>query len=148
MNLPIVNRRIVNESPDRQSSICNGLYFMVLVAVDDLMFSSRISTAARAAGTPIRFTRSVEAVLEAARAETPSLVVLDLNSARVRPLEIVAAVKADPGLAHVPLLGFVSHVDAATIEAARSAGVDRVLARSAFVAHLPELLRGASAADL
>jgi hypothetical protein len=23
---PIVNRRIVNESPDRQSSICNGLY--------------------------------------------------------------------------------------------------------------------------
>jgi CheY-like chemotaxis protein len=112
------------------------------------MFSSRISTAARAAGTPIRFTRSVEAVLEAARAETPSLVVLDLNSARVRPLEIVAAVKADPGLAHVPLLGFVSHVDAATIEAARSAGVDRVLARSAFVAHLPELLRGASAADL
>jgi CheY-like chemotaxis protein len=112
----------------------------VLVAVDDLMFSSRISTAARAAGVPIRFTRSPESVLAAARAEMPARVILDLNSARTRPLEIVAALKADPILAQIPLIGFVSHVDTATIEAARKAGVDRVLARSAFVEQLAGLL--------
>jgi PleD family two-component response regulator len=113
---------------------------MILVAVDDLMFSSRISTAATAAGVPIRFTRSPESVLAAARTEKPARVILDLNSARVRPLEIVAALKADPDLAQVPLVGFVSHVDTATIEAARKAGVDRILARSAFVEQLPAVL--------
>lgn len=115
---------------------------MVFVAVDDLMFSSRISTTAKAVGAGIRFTRSPEAVVAAAREAVPSLVILDLNSGRVRPLEIVAALSADPALRTVPTLGFVSHVDSATIDAARQAGVGRVLARSAFVEQLPELLRG------
>lgn len=120
---------------------------MILIAVDDLMFSSRISTAAKAVGASIRFTRSVDAVLEAARGEPPSLVVLDLNSARVRPLEIVAALKADPALSSVPTIGFASHVDTAAIEAARKAGVGRVLARSAFVEQLPALLQEGNRRD-
>jgi CheY-like chemotaxis protein len=114
---------------------------VILVVVDDLMFSSRISTAAKAVGAPIRFARSPEAVLSAAADAVPALVVLDLNSARARPLEVVAALKADPALTSVPTVGFVSHVDTATIEAARLAGVDRILARSAFVEQLPQLLR-------
>jgi PleD family two-component response regulator len=114
---------------------------MILAAVDDLMFSSRISAAAKAAGATVRFARSVEAVLAAAREERPSLVILDLNIARVEPLAIVAALKREPGLAGVPTVGFVSHVDTPTIEAARLAGVDRVLARSAFVQQLPQILQ-------
>ena len=117
---------------------------MIFVAVDDLMFSSRISTAAKAVGAPMKFTRSPEAVLSAAREAVPSLVILDLNSTRTRPLEIVAALRADAALSAVPTVGFVSHVDTATIEAARTAGVSRVLARSAFVEQLPTLLTGAS----
>jgi CheY-like chemotaxis protein len=117
---------------------------MILVAVDDLMFSSRISTAAKAVGAAMKFTRSVESVLAAAREATPRLVILDLNSTRTQPLAIVAALQADPTLAGVPTVGFVSHVDTTTIEAARAAGVGRVLARSAFVEQLPELLTRAS----
>jgi PleD family two-component response regulator len=115
---------------------------VVLAVVDDLMFSSRISTAARAAGVTVRFARSPEAALTAAREEVPALIILDLNSARTAPLAIVAALRADPPLAAVPTLGFVSHVDTATIEAARQAGVDRILARSAFVTQLPQVLGG------
>ena len=114
---------------------------LVLAAVDDLMFSSRISTAAKGVGAELKFTRSVDAVLGAARATPPpTLVILDLNGVRMKPLEIIAALKADPALAAIPIVGFVSHVDTATIEAARQAGVDRVLARSAFVEQLPQLL--------
>jgi ActR/RegA family two-component response regulator len=113
---------------------------MIFVAVDDLMFASRISTAAKAVGAAIQFTRSVESVLTAARTVTPSLVILDLNSARTQPLAIVEALRSDPALATVPTIGFVSHVDTTTIEAARLAGVGRVLARSAFVEQLPRLL--------
>lgn len=115
---------------------------VVLAVVDDLMFSSRISAAAKAAGVAVRFARSPDAVLTATREEVPALVILDLNSARTAPLDIVAALRADPALATIPTLGFVSHVDTATIEAARQAGVDRILARSAFVAQLPQVLGG------
>jgi PleD family two-component response regulator len=116
---------------------------MVLVAVDDLMLSSRVSSAAKAVGAAIRFARSAEAMTAAARETAPSLVILDLNSARVKPFEILAALKGDPALAVIPTVGFVSHVDTATINAARQAGVDRVLARSAFVEQLPSLLTAA-----
>jgi hypothetical protein len=37
-------------------------------------------------------------------------------------------------------VGYVSHVDTGTIDAARAAGIDQVLARSAFVAQLGDIL--------
>lgn len=114
---------------------------MLLAAVDDLMFSSRISTTAKAVGTPVQFARSMDAVLAAARGTpAPALIVIDLNSARLGPLDIVSALKADAALAAIPIVGFVSHVDTATIEAARAAGIDRVMARSAFVQQLAEMI--------
>jgi CheY-like chemotaxis protein len=115
---------------------------MIVVAVDDLMFSSRISSAAKASGIAIRFARSPQAVVDAVRETNARLVILDLNSQRITPLEVVAALKADPALAGTPTVGFVSHVQADLIAQARQAGVDRVMARSAFVAELPEILRG------
>ena len=106
------------------------------------MFASRISSAAKALGVEIAFARSPEAIVEAVRTRAPRLVILDLNSVKVRPLEAVAALKADPALAAVPTLGFVSHVQTELIGAARQAGVDQVMARSAFVTQLPQLLQG------
>ena len=115
---------------------------MVIVGVDDLMFASRISSAAKALGVEIAFARSPEAIVEAVRTRAPRLVILDLNSVKVRPLEAAAALKADAQLAAVPTVGFVSHVQTELIAQAREAGVDRVLARSAFVTQLPQLLQG------
>ena len=115
---------------------------MVLIAVDDLMFASRISSAAKALGVEIAFARSPEAIVAAVRAKSPRLVILDLNSVKVRPLEAVAALKSDPALAAVRTVGFVSHVQTELIAEARQAGVDQVMARSAFVAQLPQLLQG------
>ena len=48
--------------------------------------------------------------------------------------------KSDPALASIRTLGFVSHVDSDTIAAAREAGTDQVMARSAFAAQLAEIL--------
>ena len=79
--------------------------------------------------------------MDAVRETNARLVILDLNSLRIGPLDVVAALKADPALAATPTVGFVSHVQADLIAQARQAGVDRVMARSAFVVELPELLR-------
>jgi CheY-like chemotaxis protein len=114
---------------------------MILAAVDDLMFASKISTAARQLGADVIFVRSPDDVLEQVRTSRPQLVIFDLNSRRLDPIATIAALKADPDSARVRTVGFVSHVQTEIIEAARRAGVDEVLARSAFTAKLAEILR-------
>lgn len=114
---------------------------MILAVLDDLMFTSKIKTAASQLGTAVTFARSADAALGEMRKTTPALVILDLNNARTNPLGIVASMKEDPALASVQTVGFVSHVDTATINAARAAGVGEVLARSAFTAQLADILR-------
>jgi CheY-like chemotaxis protein len=108
------------------------------------MFTSKIKTTASQLGVPVAFARSPAAALDAMRKDAPTLVILDLNSMRTDPLGTVAAMKADLALASIPTIGFVSHVQADLIDAARRAGVGEVLARSAFTMRLPEILGGAS----
>lgn len=115
---------------------------MIVCAIDDLMFSIKVSTAAKSLKADVYFERSGEKLLATVREKRPSLVVFDLNSARLRPLEAIASLKADPDLKPIRTLGYVSHVDAATIDAARAAGIDQVLARSAFVDQLGSILTG------
>jgi DNA-binding NarL/FixJ family response regulator len=112
---------------------------MIVCALDDLIFSVKISTAAKALGVDVYFERSAN-VVDTVRARQPTLVILDLNATRLVPMAAIAAIKADPSLAGTRTLGFVSHVDTATIDAARAAGIDQVLARSAFAERLGEIL--------
>jgi PleD family two-component response regulator len=113
---------------------------MILCAVDDLIFSIKISTAAKALGAEMFFERHADMVLPRIREKQPSLVIFDLNSAKLRPLDVIAAMKSDEALRSIRTLGYVSHVDTETIRAARAAGIDEVLARSAFSDRLGEIL--------
>jgi CheY-like chemotaxis protein len=108
--------------------------------VDDLIFSIKISTAAKALGAQVFFERSPEQVVSRIREKMPTLVIFDLNSAKLRPLEVIAHLKADAALRDIPTLGYVSHVQTDVINAARSAGIDEVLARSAFSEQLGQIL--------
>jgi len=113
---------------------------MVIAGVSDLMMASKIRSAAAAAGMEVHFAAGTGGLLDAARASKPDLVILDLDDRRVDPFEVIAAFRADPALASLRVLGFVSHVRADRITAARQAGIDEVLARSAFFGRLGELL--------
>ena len=113
---------------------------MVFCVVDDLLFSVKISTAAKALGVDIYFERAADNVLTRIREKQPHLVIFDLNSSKLRPMEAIAAMKADPALQAIKTLGYASHVQSDTIAAARNAGVDQVLARSAFSERLGEIL--------
>jgi CheY-like chemotaxis protein len=104
------------------------------------MFTSKIKTAAGHLGVSVVFARSADAALAEMRRDPPALVILDLNSPRTDPLGTVGRMKADPGLAAIPTVGFASHVQTDVIEAARKAGVDEVMARSMFTDRLPDIL--------
>jgi len=105
----------------------------MLALVRDLLFATKISSTARSLGVPC------VVVLDPAKlagALATPLLLVDLNL----PGAVEAAGeygRANPGTRTV---GFVSHTDAATIAAARAAGLTRVMARSAFVEELPSLV--------
>lgn len=113
---------------------------MIVCAVDDLIFSVKISTAAKGLGVDVYFERTPERVLDTIREKRPSLVIFDLNSSRLKPMTVIGAIRADDELKNVRTLGYVSHVDAAAVDAARAAGIDQVLARSAFSDRLRDIL--------
>jgi CheY-like chemotaxis protein len=113
---------------------------MVLAILDDLMFSSKIKTAAAQLGVEVAFARSATAALDAIRGGAPTMVILDLNNPRTDPLGTVAAIKRDYATMAIRTVGYASHVQTDVIEAARQAGVDEVLPRSAFAARLGDIL--------
>jgi CheY-like chemotaxis protein len=113
---------------------------MVLALVDDLLFSSKIRAAAAATGTELIFVRATEHALDEVRARHADLLILDLDRAPLDPIEVIRQIKSQPDLSHVRVVGFVSHVHTEIIEAARAAGIDQVLARSAFFSSLPRVL--------
>lgn len=113
---------------------------MVLVIADDLLFRSKISTAAKALGVVVGAATTVEAALQRAKSDHPTLVLLDLDSARTQPFEVLRRFAEDPELSGLQTLGFVSHVHADLVQQARKLGIGTVVARGAFAATLPEIL--------
>lgn len=110
----------------------------VYVLVNDLFFRSKIRAVAEAASVALQFVRSfdeLQSLLTAAA--PPAQIIVDLNDRSLRALEFM------PELAQAGhrLLGFVSHVDVATMNAARETGCT-VMPRSQFVEKLPEILQG------
>jgi len=114
--------------------------FMILCVIDDLFFSIKIKTATKTLGADVYFERLPDQVLESIRSKAPRLVIFDLDSGKMRPMDVIAAMKADSALREVPTLGFVSHVHDDVIARARAAGIDQVLARSAFADRLGSIL--------
>ena len=103
---------------------------------DDLMFGSRITSTARSLGLTIKSARSVEVLESLAKQDAPSCVILDLANPTLQLPEVLAHLRET--CSPMPrVVAYGSHVDAAGLKAARDAGCDVVLPRSAFVEQLP-----------
>ncbi|MDX6613408.1 MAG: hypothetical protein QOD75_2594 [Blastocatellia bacterium] len=112
----------------------------IIAVVDDMIFISKIRAVAESQGVTVRFLRDRDALFAVAREATPSLIIIDLHSQKVDPMELASLLKADPELKMIQLLGFYSHVETELRNQAEGAGFDRVMARSAFSANLAEIL--------
>jgi CheY-like chemotaxis protein len=119
----------------------------VLAAVEDLLFRSKISETAEQLGIEAKFPRSRRKLLEALGESQPDLLVLDLNSTRFEPLELLRTAKSDEVARQIPTVGFLSHVQKDLAVAAKEAGCDRVMARSAFTRDLPRILSGGEVSE-
>jgi CheY-like chemotaxis protein len=117
-----------------------------LLLCDDLIFASRVTGTASALGLEMKTARTAEALVEHARREHPSAVIIDLGVPGLELGELLGRLRqACPAMPRVVAYG--SHVETATLRAARAAGCDPVLPRSKFVEELarelPKWLAGA-----
>jgi CheY-like chemotaxis protein len=112
-----------------------------LLLSDDMLFTSRITGTAQGLGLTVRLARSVEALRTLAKDQTPACVILDLAHPGLRIDEWMTELRQI--CSPMPrVIAYGSHVDTATLQAARAAGCDVVLPRSKFVEELPRALAG------
>jgi len=113
---------------------------IIIAIVDDLFFLTKIQHAAGTLGVEVK-PINPEALAGDLAQTGSSAVILDLNHRSGRALDILRDLKSNPSTSSTRVLGFVSHVQGGLITAARAAGCDTVLARSAFAKQLPQLLK-------
>ena len=118
-----------------------------MAAVEDLLFRSKIGETAAQLGIEASFPRGPKKLEDALRTSPPDLLILDLNSSRFEPLGLLRSVKCEGATRDVKTVGFLSHVQKDLAVAAKEAGCDRVMARSAFTRDLPKVLAEGEAAD-
>lgn len=106
----------------------------VLLLTDDLLDSSRVSGTVRTQGATLKTAREWSRLAALAVETNPVLVLLDLANPGLQLADLMAALQDLPTRPLV--VAFGSHVDAQGLHAARAAGCDLVLPRSAFVERL------------
>ncbi len=114
----------------------------VIAAVDDMFFISKIRATAEHLGIDVRFARNLDSLLTSARENKADLIIVDLHAQKIDPIALATALKSDPELQAIELLGFFSHVQTDLMREATKAGYDRVMPRSAFSNDLATILTG------
>jgi CheY-like chemotaxis protein len=112
-----------------------------LLLSDDLIDTSRVTATARSLGLTVRTARTQSALEALASQAAPSCVLVDLANPGLDLPALLAKLRtACEAMPRVVAYG--SHVNVESLKAARSAGCDVVLPRSAFVEQLPTDLAG------
>jgi CheY-like chemotaxis protein len=110
-----------------------------LLLCDDLIFISRITGTARDLGFTFKTARSANGLRELLLREWPACIILDLSNPDLVITDFLTNLR-ERGEPTPRVIAYGSHVDAATLKAARTAGCDEVLTRSQFAEELPRKL--------
>jgi len=86
-------------------------------------------------------------LLEFITAQHPALLIFDLSNQDIPWQRWVSTLKSSPATRHVPILCFTPHVDKEAIQAAMKLKVDKVVARSRFMAQMPQLIQQTARKD-
>ena len=107
----------------------------VVVAIPDLFFRAKVIETAKALSVDLEIARDADELLQKVRAEKPRLILMDLQSAPLQPLDTLASLQG------IPVIGFLAHEEVALREKALAAGCTEVLTKGQFSASLPAILR-------
>lgn len=120
---------------EQQTKGYAGNQWAVVCLAADLLVATRLQDVICAQGGQPVLTETPEALVDAVDHHFPVLILVDLQTAGNWQLAI-ARCKMRPQSRQIPLYAFGSHVDVATLQAARQAGADHVWARSKMLTEL------------
>lgn len=114
----------------------------LIVFEPDLLFSSRIESAAAKAGFPVKVFDNLNDFLQEAKKSTPQVALVNLDAAvgKLAGLERLARSLS------CKVVGYYSHVNSGLAEEAQRTGISAVFPRGAFASKLEALLREFSSA--
>lgn len=118
------------ETPTRRAALID----------DNLMFTGPIAAGLARLGLTAEVIGSSGGLVGRLAAGPPAVILINLSSDRLQPLELIRGIKAEPQLSGVPVVGYTGHTEQARIGAAREAGCDRVAANSAVTGDLRGVL--------
>lgn len=111
----------------------------ILAVVEDIFFLAKIQQTARQLGITVESV-GPDALQGSLAQDGVRAVLVDLNHRSGKAIAVLETVRNDPATRSIPVVAFLSHVQTDLAQAARAAGCDRVMARSAFSQQLPMLL--------
>lgn len=124
---------------EMDSAAATMLHPPIVALVPDLFFAPRIEDVIRRQGGNPVLVETAEEFVEAVDFHFPVLALLDLNAPGDWE-RAIARCKLRPHTRQVPIYAYGSHVDTATLAAARKAGADHAWARSRMMEELPAVV--------
>ena len=112
---------------------------MVLVAVTDIFFYTKIRDALKPKGYRLERARLQSDIAEKASATTPTAVILNMNDETLDAFQALQTLKADPRFQDIPTLAFANHEEVDTWNRAKALGVTKIVSRNEFSARMSDL---------
>jgi PleD family two-component response regulator len=113
---------------------------IVLVAVTDIFFYTKVRDALLSNGYTLERARSQEDIAGKASALHPSAVILNMNDDTLNAFQALETLKTDPRFKAIPILAFANHEEVETWNRAKSMGVTKIVSRNEFSSRTKALL--------
>ncbi|MFL6544142.1 MAG: hypothetical protein ACJ8LM_03045 [Candidatus Udaeobacter sp.] len=113
---------------------------IVIAAVDDIFFASKIRATAEHLNVNVVFVRTSDDALAAVSHGTPVALIADLHSQKIDVFKLSQTLRNVPGFGNARFIGFYSHVQSELPKRAMAAGFDEAVPRSLFTKQLAKIL--------
>ena len=116
---------------------------MILMITQDLMMSSAVSSVVKTLDEPLKTANSITAAEKVMQANSPRLLLIDLQTPNLKATEIALFLQSIAGSDRPRAVAYAQHVHKDLLDEARDAGFDQILTRGQMHSNIAEVV-GAS----
>lgn len=113
---------------------------MVLVAITDLFFYTKVRDALRQPEYQLEKARTQADIIEKAQSASLGAIIFNMNDPTLDAFQALDKLKADSQLKGIPTLAFANHEEVDTWNRAKALGVTKVVSRNEFSARTKDLV--------
>lgn len=130
----------MNRTTQANHSVQTGSSKVVLVAITDLFFYTKVRDALRQPEYRLEKTRTQRDIVDKAVSVGPGVILFNMNDLTLDAFQALEQLKADPRLKAIPTLAFANHEEVDTWNRAKALGVTKIVSRNEFSARTKELV--------